>query len=162
LKHSYDEHVLAFLFTGVEADRWGVGGVRTRIPPDFDTLSKGGVDNLLIVANGDKRGVAVAAELSLELASVGGAVGAEVGLGSCVQLVTLHVLATVLVYRDLAIGVDDGEEFVEDGGDVVGEGRGEVVLHHGIDEHQACYGWPHPSSCPGLYTHYSTFLLLFS
>jgi hypothetical protein len=158
----YDRHVLAFFFTGVEADRLGVRGVRAGVPPDFDTWSKGGVKDLLIVVNGDKRGVTVAAELSLELAGVGGAVGAEVGLGSCVQLIALHVIAAVLVYGDLAIGVDDGEQFVEDGGDIVCERGGKEVPHHGIDEQQACYGWPHPSSRPALCTHLLFFSFSFS
>lgn len=143
-------YVLALvLMTGIKADSLRAGGSRTGVPPDLDTSE--GVGNLLIVVDGDEGAVAVPSELSLELAGTGGAGGAEVGLGGCVELVTLHVLTTVLVDGDVAIRVDEGDELVEDEGDVFPDGEGDVILRHGNNEEQACYGWPHP--CPDLCTH---------
>ena len=124
--------ILAFVLNGVEAECLGVGGLCTGVPPYLDTSE--GVRDSLIVVDGDKRSVTVFAQLSLELASPRREVGAEVGLGRNIELVTLEVLAitVVLLNGDVDIGFEEREYLVENSSHVITDLEGDVILHHVI------------------------------
>ena len=50
----------------------------------------------------------------------------------------MEALGAVLVDGDLHVGAEERDELVSPGAEAVAEGDGDVVLHHGPEEEEAC------------------------
>lgn len=123
------------VLSGVEGDGLAVGGGLGGGPPELGAVEF--VGDLLVTGHGEDDGLAVADDVGLEALGLLGGVGVEVALDGGEGFAPLEAVAVVLREADLDVRVEEGDELVGVAFDGAAEFVGEVVLEHGVGDHQA-------------------------